>query len=595
MSWLAVDGEAEAGKYALMCDSDHRSIYKSGGLNTKEIFEFLLGSRLKVIACFGLNYDANNWLVDLPGYRLKELWETNKCTYVVGATRYRIEWIPGKWFRVGKGAGPSKKSVQICEVWGYFQSSFVKACEMWNLPVQKELEVMKSKRGTFTKRELPRVKAYCMSECDLLSQLMEKVREQCARLEIEPERWIGAGSLASALMKKHDVKSHLKHDAELAEGDGLQAILKAYFGGRVEMYRQGDFKDVYSYDINSAYPAGAQHLPNLNGARIEHWKRYTAAPYAVWRVSWDCKTGTMVPPFPARVKKQIYYPLKGEGCYHAAEVRAAINAGYPVTVHEGWVLTPDPEAPKPFAWIPDVYAERDALKKQKDHGEKVLKLALNSVYGKLAQGKGYRDRNPVFQSYFWAGQITASCRARMLDLAARQTPLMISTDGIFFDAPLKDVEPDSSELGGLSHGHMDEFWIGLPGVYWGQEGGVEVVRSRGFFARDIDYKELREGYAEQGPEYVHAYKSERFIGLGVALQRNDPAQWRSWRPEIRHINLRPTRRDVDLSTESMQGSLLPLPGPMSSEPYTPKGSKKEPGLGPSINDLQGLDQPLKTG
>src|ERR1700734_218097 len=79
VSWLAVDGEAIADKYCLLCDDTGRHVLNLDGLSTKECFEFLLDSRTKIGCCFGLNYDANNWLKDLPEARLKELWETGEC------------------------------------------------------------------------------------------------------------------------------------------------------------------------------------------------------------------------------------------------------------------------------------------------------------------------------------------------------------------------------------------------------------------------------------------------------------------------------------------------------------------------------------
>jgi hypothetical protein len=451
---------------------------------------------------------------------------------------------------------------------------------------------MKSKRGTFTKRELPRVIAYCHYECDLLSELMGKIVEQCSRLEIEPERWIGAGSLASALMKKHGVKRYVRHDSELADNtQQIQAITRAYFGGRVDMYRQGEFRDVFSYDINSAYPAAAFKLPNLANAELRHSRRYEPdADNAIWRVSWACDKTCRVAPFPVRVKKEIFYPLAGEGCYHASEIRVALGAGYPINIHEGWILDANSDI-APFAWIPEVYAERARLKSAGDHGEKILKLALNSVYGKLAQGKGYRNQNPAWQSYFWAGSITSNCRSRMLEIASQQTPLMISTDGIFLEDKLENAPPDSKDLGGLSYGHLAELWIGQPGVYWGRDSqGNELLRSRGFFARDIDYQQLRNGFDEYGANYVHTYDSTRFIGLGVALQRNDPNQWRTWREEKRQISLLPTRRVLHSSANGMQPSLMPPSGPMLSEPYVPKGGA----IPPPEDHLQGMDQPLRT-
>lgn len=577
MAWLAVDGEAIEDKYCLLCDDTGRHVLNLDGLSTKECFEFLLSSRAKVGSCFGLNYDANNWLKDLPEPRLRELWDTGECH----TRSYFIEWIPGKWFRI---KDTNKREIKICEVWGFFQSSFVKACAAWSIEVQKELETMKQKRGTFSTAELQRIISYCKRECELLSELMGKIENQCDRLEIRPKNWIGAGSLASALLSKENIAPHHVHDKDLTSSiSALEAVMTAYFGGRVEMFRQGVTKVAYTFDINSAYPAGIKMLPSMENASVRHVRRYLPdEPHAVWRVKWENVRG-LVMPFPVRVKKEIFYPRSGEGCYHAIEVRQAIEAGYPIEVIEGWVLRVR-NSTDPFAWVQSVYSERRKLKKEKDHGEKVLKLALNSVYGKLAQGQGFKGNLPPFQCYWWAGEVTAYTRARMLKIAQLATPLMISTDGVFLDKKVRAGRV-SENLGDLTYEEKIDLFVGQPGVYHGYStDGTEILRSRGFFARDIDYADLREGYEKEGNEYIHQYTSKgRFIGLGVSLQKKSLEDWRKWVDQTRAISLGPRRKVI-----GEDGSLSPIPGPLVSEVYIPKRGKGE-----TEDHAQGMDQPLK--
>src|SRR5205823_4313064 len=97
----------------------------------------------------------------------------------------------------------------------------------------------------------------------------------------------------------------------------------------------------------------------------------------------------------------------------------------------------------------EIYAERARLKQSGHGGEKVLKLGLNSIYGKLAQGLGYKGKAPPYQSYLWAGMITAGTRAQILNLAtlAPEGLVMVATDGIFFDREIP-VEVTGG-LGGL--------------------------------------------------------------------------------------------------------------------------------------------------
>jgi hypothetical protein len=456
---------------------------------------------------------------------------------------------------------------------------------MWDIEVQPELEHMKEKRSTFSTAELQRIIDYCKTECVLMSELMGKIESQCDRLEIRPKNWIGAGSLASALLTKQNVAVHHVHDADITSNTGaLEGIMRAYFGGRVEMFKQGVTKIAYTFDINSAYPAGIMTLPSMTNATVRHSRKYLPnEPHAVWRVKWENVRG-LVMPFPVRVKKEIFYPRSGEGCYHAIEVVQAIACGYPIEVIEGWVLRVRDKS-DPFSWVQEVYAARRQLKKEKDHGEKVLKLALNSVYGKLAQGQGFKGTLPPFQCYWWAGEVTAYTRARMLKIAQMATPLMISTDGVFLDKKVR-AGRISENLGDLTSEEKIDLFIGQPGVYHGYgTDGKELLRSRGFFARDIDYSDLRSGYAKEGNDYIHQYISkDRFIGLGVSLQKKSMVDWLRWIEQKRAISLEPRRKII-----SNEGKLSPIPGPLTSEIYVPKKGKQEI----TEDHAVGMDQPLR--
>lgn len=576
MIWLAVDGEAIDGKYCLLADNSGRHVLNMEGLGTKECFEFLLASPAKTGACFGLNYDANNWLVDLPEDRLKELWETGEAW----TRKYHIQWLPGKWFRV---KDTQKRDIKICEVWGFFQAKFVEACRAWGFEVQDELDIMKSKRGSFSTQELERVISYCVSECKLLSELMDKLEGQCNRMDLKPKSYIGAGSIASALMSRENLRPHHAYDNELTSNENaLEAIMRAYFGGRVEMFSQGITREVSTYDLNSAYPTATRNLPSLDGATVRHIRHYKPNVPAIWRVQWEGIDGAVMP-FPVRVKKEIFYPKAGEGVYHAVEVDQAIASGYPIEVLEGWILKVRNDA-QPFSWVQEVYNERRRLKNRKDFGEKVLKLGLNSVYGKTAQGQGYKGAAPPWQSYWWAGAITAFTRAAMLRIAQHTTPLMIATDGVFLPKKVR-AGRISEKLGDLSYKGMYNLFVGQPGVYHGyDENGKEILKSRGFFARDVNYDDLREGYEREGLDFIYQYDSTRFIGLGVSLQKKSFQEWRQWITSSRAISLRPRRKAV-----GADGSLSPIFGPLVSEVYIPKKGRDEA----SEDHEQGMDQPMR--
>lgn len=564
-TFVAVDGEAIDGRYVLLARDSGDHVLDMDGLGTLAVFDWLLSipkAKGQVVVCFGLNYDVNNWLKDLPTRKLAELWANHRCYW----RGHRIEWLPGRWFSVKRAGGPY---VQVCECFGFFQQSFVGALREWGFDPPPELAAMKGKRGTFTHRELRRVTDYCVAECRLLRELM--------------------GALAGAVLNANGVSDHHAYDLDLTtEQVATDVVCGAYFGGRIELLRQGEFNRAHTADLRSAYPAAIAQLPSLTGARLVHRKRYDPnAKHAIWRVSWECPPGTLVAPFPVRQDFSIFYPLAGTGCYHAAEVAAAIAAGYPVTVIEGWVLKHP--AGRPFSWVPALYRKRAAMKRAGDPAQRALKLGLNSCYGKLAQGVGYQSR-PPWQSYMWAGEVTAITRAALLGRVSR-TPdraIMLSTDGVFATHPSRCRKDD--RLGSWEAGQLDELFAAQPGVYQGYHQGAEVIRSRGFFARDIDYDQLRDGWLTEGPDYVHVYQSTRFIGMGAALARGRMELWREWVTEPRSLALMPERKRLVNYNGTGTYRLLPPPGPMVSEPYVPKQTLLD---GRALDYLEGMEQPMR--
>jgi hypothetical protein len=605
-SFVAVDGEGWTidgeHRYVLLCDSTGRHVVDDHGLSTKACFDFLVSlPRDCIPVAFGLNYDVNMMLRDIGRARLQELWTDGSTTWF----DYNVEWIPGKWFYVSKGTLTKRNNApraKVFETFGFFQSSFVKALKAWDIPVQDmdELEAMKAARSDFDPELMPRIIEYCHTECDLLVNLMDGLRDALTYIGITINSWNGAGAIAAAVLRKRGVKGHLVHQQDLPK-EIQHATLSAYFGGRTELFQQGAFETLSQYDIRSAYPAAAVSLPSLTGSEWIHRGPTESGGgierHSIYRVEWDIPYAPdLVGPFPYRTRGgSICYPTNGAGWYHGCEVREAQRLyGGHIRLLEAWVLYPEDGSDSPFGFIPDLYAYRAQLKSEGMAAEKCIKLGINSLYGKLAQGVGFKGSAPPFQSYYWAGAITAVTRARMLRLAAQHTDslVMIATDGIFFSGSVTLAgESIGTDLGELEYGEITDAFTAQPGVYCGTKDGEKVARSRGFFAKEIDFEAVKAGSEKSGPDYIGRYSSTRFHGLGTALMGRELSNWRHWITSDRSLNLYPSYKHVvDPMARPVRHSAPTLPTPVvPSREYHPKGGHADD----QSDYRQGKDQPLR--
>ena len=92
-----------------------------------------------------------------------------------------------------------------------------------------------------------------------------------------------------------------------------------------------------------------------------------------------------------------------------------------------------------------------------------MKLAINSLYGKLAQRVG----NPKYANLIHAGLITSFTRSKLNDAisaAPRGHIVMLATDGIYSVSPI-DL-PIGEKLGEFENATFNGLFIVQPGLYW---------------------------------------------------------------------------------------------------------------------------------
>lgn len=374
------------------------------------------------------------------------------------------------------GCAPSAKAV-IWDVFRFFQSSFITACLAWDIISKAEfdtLKEMKVKRPEFkrpkseTDPEWLEVKRYCGLECEKMAELATKLLNAHDEAGLHLRAFFGAGSTGAAMLDKMHARDFIRKPRELDNGKKvfaridypihlLEAIACAFFGGRFETSCYGPIeRKVWSYDISSAYPYAFTFLPCLvHGAwrqvkagrdpdmmrqiREAHSAvvRYRLPPSDSIRVIEGMASDVAWGPFPFRTGKgqeligegNIVFPVvSGGGWVWRDELLAGMQYFPNVEVLEAWVYNTPCDCRVLRDVMPENYQLRTAVWGKEGRGQ-VVKLGMNSCYGKTAQTKG---QQPPYQEFVWAGMTTSSCRAQVLHALGPkpEVVVMIATDGI---------------------------------------------------------------------------------------------------------------------------------------------------------------------
>lgn len=512
-------------------------------LPTSAIFDALLDmgrASNRVHVGFYFSYDVTKWLIDWPHELKLELWKNGKVRWTSATKKtYEVVFLPRKMFSVKRVDNHSFVTTTIYDVFGFFQCSFVNALKNWGLTEEIEfIERMKATRGKFRPSDADEVMRYSLMETNLLCKLMNKVRDALVAENIPMTKWFGAGSIAEAILRREKMERHIAVDEIRENAEFEEAALGAYFGGRFELFKQGIVNETHQYDINSAYPSAMAELPSFFNCRIRRVSRYVpSAKYSLWYVTYKVPTSYPIGPLPYRTEQgSILFPHSNRyGIWvHQVELRKALELyGYKnFQILRGYIIEPLSDRPI-YNFIPHLAKRRLALKKKGDMRNIVLKLGLNSLYGKTAQSVGNSGRRPPFQNFYIAGYITAATRAKLLDFAFGcgkngSGVIQFATDGVFSTVPHSVQKKNSSAvLGEWEYTEIKRKVLYLkPGVYFAERKGDEDARktkrrTRGFSASRFTAGDVFREWRARGPYGNLAADDKRFIGIGTCLVNRD--------------------------------------------------------------------------
>lgn len=418
---------------------------------------------------------------------LKDLQQVTHKGYTVSLANSR--WLTIKY---------RSESVKIFDIIGFFRKPLYEVIKQWlgeDVPMLRR-EVMQQ----FRDRSEIDCLALAGIEASYVAKIAGKLHGELYEYGISLRNYHGAGAVGSWFLSSHKAKDefyHYKHDKHI--GHLARVASNAYYGGRVEQFKIGAVENVNVYDINSAYAYAVSLLPKMRQKPIP-LKEWRDEIFSCWLCEYDF---TSINPYfgmlPNReiANGSIKYKSKGKGYFWQPEV-SFILKHYPECIDIKYGCYVPYERANFAEQIETLYDLRLYLQSINNPLEKVIKLALASIYGKFCQtaGRGY------YYNLFYAGFVTSVVRARMLfaTLGSESKTICFLTDAIHTTDVLADVSL-SQNLGDY---RLQKFAKGFyldSGIYrLTREDGSHKEAHKGFTAFDFDkaIADLRErGIFEQ--------------------------------------------------------------------------------------------------
>lgn len=574
--FIAYDGEGleykDEHRLILLANSNNVNeyIFDRKGLDFYDCIDFLDKHHKKKNVWFAFNYDINMIFKYAPIEIQEKLFQEGE----VRINNYHIKYIPRKILTI-KNLN-TRNNVTHYDTWGFFQGSFMKALDDWNVKYSKMIEKGKKERVDFTKWEDEKIRAYNYEECVLLVELMLKLQSKLEVNNINLSSWHGAGAISSFFLKKVDMRNHKPKEIDRRLN---HARKYAYFGGRIELFKRGYYTDIHHYDINSAYPYACMFLPSLRDKKFHYIDKISEGDldkdsFALIECTWDTNSKIGCLPFRLSPSNMVVFPSHGHGFYHWCEIQEAIKKGYNINMGQAFVLE------KPYTYplrdyLKTIMRKRLEYKKNKDKAHIPLKLGANGLYGKLAQKPTRKNKDdswfiPEYHELLWAGFITAKARSMLLQYSNPETTVLMATDGLFSQEKLKC--PIGTDLGEWEYEFHPQTIFMLAGIY----GYTDNTNKWSFKKRGYKNLDVKRAYrlARKG---IHVELTDtRFISLKLGLKQK---VWKGGEfvavPRVVNWNNNRKRDFLNFDGDSESYPTDNLEGQTVSSPYKVGGMELE--------------------
>lgn len=559
-----------------------------------EVLDFLTsgGMRGALNIWFNLNFDANVILKALPKENIRELRMHNTTEFdsTESDRTWTITYIPKKCLEI---RDDNKNVYRHFDAMQFAYNNLEGAAEDWlgvedgkldeNIDVEQFGLKENGKLNDYTQRKYDEILEYLKRDCELTAEIFEEIVDT-AESQVDPPIPFGK-PYSTGYVAADYIRNRLEHKPGYANVEMQEAAWKTYRGGRFEIMKRGDVGEVYGADINSAYPWVMSELPDPSSLK---WGAFgdgrlnamdmdmvEDADYGFVKIRATTDASRPIQPFAIKNERQggrVEYPaLEDAEIWTLLPIyRFAKREGYfeECDVQEAILGFETPSTNYPYDFFKDLYSRRKTLEERgRDKPAKLLKIVMNSMYGKTCQtntkyepvedglsleemeemtgtfvtderGKGYREYQEAGRLFnpFIATYITGLTRLKLhetvVENGLEDDTVMLATDCIMVEADAfegtdlheraeKDVDDYRDALGGWDYDYVGEAFVIGSGVYEvetekGYKRGVRGFKD--LFSDENDFETLREA-AQNHPEGIPV-KNARPVTIGDIMHVN---------------------------------------------------------------------------
>ncbi len=448
-----MDTETQDGKAVLITVAGPKGVtdFKPWPSNWGGIHRFMWGHADRFIT-YNMDYDARALIKFLPKSVWTKLYRDERARWM----NYNLVYKPGREFSSSDDFG----SFRLYDLAGHFGKSLRAASEAMLNDDRKD-NIPKSWYPQMgAKLADPRTRAkvikYGIRDAEVCRDVWYALRRQYRKIGVPAKslcRPISTGSVAAGYFGKR-VKSDVSSNANWT-------AQRAYAGGRIEVYKRGNFPHVWIYDLRSAYPSVLANLPDPRKAdEVREPGIRPDSLYSVHHVELNVPLDYKLPPFPTwgQGKVRVYPTGHFLAWLTGPELEYAMDKGWVQSVKDGYHLIGTRRK-----WLPDL-EKLFRLRATKPEISYALKIVMNSIYGKFAQrndsyrepyfvGSGTRKIGSKFveksrhlsgtTNFFVASYITAHTRLRLqsaMDSIGHGRVVLSATDALMTTQPFHPMQ-----------------------------------------------------------------------------------------------------------------------------------------------------------